>query len=156
VSAGRAQRGRLARQFVLGGAILLLIGAAVVVRSALFMVASQPASGTVIEFVTVDTDQHAFRVRYEVGGRSYTVLTGTYPGGVSIASNEFRVGQSLPIRYRPESPAEGRVYAAREQLAPALLFGVPGLGLLLYGLFPEGATAGPLAMKGKPKPRSPS
>jgi hypothetical protein len=156
VSAGRAPRGRIARRFVLGGAILLLIGAAVVARSALFMITSHAASGTVVEFVTVDTDQHAFRVRYEVGGRSYTVLTGSYPGGVSRASNEFRVGQSLPIRYRPESPAEGRVYAAREQLSPALLFGVPGLGLLLYGLFPEGATAGPLATKGKRRKRTPS
>jgi hypothetical protein len=142
------------RKFVLGGALLLLIGAAVVARSAWFLINSHAASGTVIEFVTVDTDRHAFRVRYDVGGRSYTVLTSAYPGGVSIAQNEFRVGQSLPIRYRPESPAEGRVYAAREQLAPALLFGVPGLGLLLYGLFPEGATAGPLVRQGKRKRRT--
>jgi hypothetical protein len=144
----------MARKFVACGAILLFIAAAVIVRSALFMLTSVAASGTVIEFVTVDTQQHAFRVRYEVGGRPYTVLTSTYPGGVSRESSDFRIGQSMPIRYPPEFPAEGRVYAAREQLSPALLFGVPGLGLLLYGLFPQGATAGPLAKrtpKGKRK-----
>ena len=138
---------RVARRFVLGGGILLVFGAAVVARSAFFLIGSRAARGTVIEFVTVDTDQHAYRVRYDVDGRDYTVLTNAYPGGLSRESSDFRIGQSLPIRYRPESPAEGRVYAAREQLAPALLFAVPGLGLLLYGLFPQGATAGPLSKR---------
>jgi hypothetical protein len=142
-----SRQARMARKFVLGGGILLLIAAAVVARSAFFMIGSRAARGTVIEFVRVDTDRHAFRVRYEVGGRGHTVLTSAYPGGLSRQSNEFRIGQSLPIRYRPESPAEGRVFAAREQLGPALLFAVPGLGLLLYGLFPQRATAGPLAKR---------
>jgi hypothetical protein len=135
----------MARRFVITGVVLLLVGVAVVARSAIFFLTSAPARGTVVAFVSLPPDHHAFRVRYEVDGTPYEVLTHTYRGELSAAPNEFREGQTLPIRYRPEAPAGGRVYDPREQLGPAALFLVPGLGLLLYGLFPQGATAGPLA-----------
>jgi hypothetical protein len=131
----------MARKFVIAGVILLVAGAALIARSALFMLTSRAAEGTVIASVAVSTNQYAFRVRYTVDGRSYEVLTSTFESGAGGP----RIDEIVSVRYPAGAPAEGRVYSLREQLGPALFFLVPGLGLFLYGRFPQGATAGPLA-----------
>jgi hypothetical protein len=133
----------MARKFMVAGVILLAAGCALIGRSALFILASRATEGTVVASVAVSTNQQAFRVRYAVDGRTYEVLTSTYDSG----SNGPRIDETVTVRYPPGSPAEGRVYSIGEQLGPALFFLVPGLGLFLYGRFPEGATAGPLAKK---------
>ncbi|MGE3176239.1 MAG: DUF3592 domain-containing protein [Vicinamibacterales bacterium] len=148
-----SRHSRAARPFVLAGSALLAVGALIGVRSALFMATSVGTSGTVVAFVSQPTDHHAFRVRYDAGGHAYEILTHSYRGELSRGNTEFVEGQTLPVRYRKDAPADGRVFEVREQLGPAALFALPGLGLLLYGLFPEGATAGPLAKAGPARRR---
>lgn len=135
----------MARRFVYAGCALMVVGAAVVARSGLFMLQSVATPGLVTEFVPQPVGHHAFRVRYEAKGQQYDILTGSYSGELSAGNTEFVVGQRLTVRYRPEDPTDARIFEVREQLGPAAFFLLPGLGLLLYGLYPEGATAGPLA-----------
>lgn len=146
-----ANRKAIARRFIYGGALMMLVGAAIAARSGLFMLRSVATPGVITDFVPQPVGHHAFRVRYEAGGRQYDLLTGSYSGELSAGNTEFVVGQRLTVRYRPEAPSEARIYALREQLGPAAFFLLPGLGLLLYGLFPEGATAGPLVEASAPR-----
>jgi hypothetical protein len=113
--------------------VALLLG---LVRPALRMrellQSGAPAQGTVVGTVQKTSDGDAYyqpRVQFTTAEGRTVVFTSTF--GSQFAP---KVGDPVPVRYRPDSPEQAEAHGATMWMLPAAVGSLFGLGLLVAGI----------------------
>jgi hypothetical protein len=122
--------------FLLVGALFLVIALQNIVQRVAFLQAASRTTGTILEMRPVRATRHGAGTLIPVfrftasDGRGYVIVS-----GVSVRAAVFRVGETVPVLYRPEQPQTAVLDSFGPLWQYACVFGIVGAVFFAFPAF---------------------